>query len=135
MTIQRIALLIVFAGLLVAVGLVVLGKGGAGGSTQREAQAGVATVVDGIQYIDITARGGYAPKVTKATANTASILRVTTNNTYDCSSALIIPALGYEKMLEPTGTALIPVPADKAQGTLEGLCSMGMYRFSIVFES
>jgi plastocyanin domain-containing protein len=134
MTTQRIALLIVSGGLLVAVGLVVLGSGGVGGSTQRETQAGVASVVDGVQYIDITARGGYAPKVTRATANTASVLRVTTNNTYDCSSALVVPALGYREFLKPTGTVEIPIPADKAQGTLEGLCSMGMYHFSVVFE-
>lgn len=135
MSTQRIALLIVLLGAIFAFGVVVFGT--KGGSTERPdngSQAAVASMVDGVQYIDIQARGGYAPRTTKAKANTASVLRVTTENTYDCSSSLVVPSLDYREFLKPTGTVEIPIPADKAIGTLEGLCSMGMYRFEVVFE-
>lgn len=94
---------------------------------------GTATVANGIQYVDITAQAGYSPRTIRAQAGMQTIIRMKTENTYDCSSALVIPALGYTTTLSPTGVVEIPVPADKAQGTLEGRCSMGMYRFGIVF--
>jgi plastocyanin domain-containing protein len=92
------------------------------------------TVENGMQYIDIMARGGYAPEVTRATAGMPAVIRVRTENTFDCSTALVIPALGFSGYLERTGVKEIPVPVDKAQGTLEGLCSMGMYTFTVEFK-
>jgi len=111
------------------------------GDSSSSADAGgggalVATsiVEDGVQYVDITARGGYTPRVTKAQAGMPTVIRMKTENTFDCSMALVIPDLNYQSYLKQSGVEEIEVPADKAQGTLEGLCSMAMYHFTIEFE-
>jgi len=86
------------------------------------------------QVIEIKAKGGYSPSLSIAKANVPTILRVTTNSSFDCSSALRIPAIGYSKNLPPTGTTDIELPTQAAGTTLKALCSMGMYNFSIQFK-
>lgn len=96
--------------------------------------APTARIVDGKQFIDITAKGGYSPRVVVAKAGVPTILRVSTRGTFDCSASLIIPKLSYQKFLQPSGTEDIIISAEQAQGTLQGLCSMGMYNFQIKFQ-
>ena len=93
-----------------------------------------ATIVDGKQIIDITAKGGYSPRRVTAKAGIPTILRVSTNGTFDCSASLVIPKLSYQKFLQPSGTEEIAIAPEQAQGTLQGLCAMGMYNFQITFE-
>lgn len=93
-----------------------------------------ATIVDGKQFIDITAKGGYVPREVVAKAGIPTILRVTTNGTFDCSSGLVIPKLSYQKALQSSGTEDIAISAEQATGTLQGLCTMGMYNFQIKFQ-
>jgi Cu+-exporting ATPase len=93
-----------------------------------------ATVVDGIQYVDISAKGGYSPRVVTAKAGMPTVLRVKTSGTFDCSASLVIPKLSYQKFLQPSGVEEISIPGEKAQGTMQGLCSMAMYNFQIRFE-
>ncbi|MFA6278542.1 MAG: cupredoxin domain-containing protein [Candidatus Paceibacterota bacterium] len=93
-----------------------------------------ATTTDGKQIIDITAKGGYSPRQVNAKAGIPTIVRVTTNGTFDCSASLVIPKLSYQKFLKPSGTEEISLTADQAQGTLQGLCAMGMYNFKIIFQ-
>src|SRR3989344_4623490 len=97
-------------------------------------RGGNVRVEDGVQVIQISAKGGYAPRLTEAKAGVPTIIRVRTSGTYDCSSALVIPNLGFRKILASTGVEEVSVPAEKARGTLTGLCSMGMYSFSIKFK-
>ncbi|MEK7101283.1 MAG: cupredoxin domain-containing protein [Patescibacteria group bacterium] len=85
------------------------------------------------QIIEIDAKGGYFPGLTTAKAGVPTVLRLKTNGTYDCSSAVAIPSIGFRKNLEATGVTEVEVPANVAQGTLEGMCSMGMYTFSVKF--
>ncbi len=85
------------------------------------------------QTIAVHAKGGYSPKVTSAKAETPAILQMVTEGTYDCSSALTIPSLGIRTNLSPTGITEIEIPPQKPGTTVEGLCSMGMYRFVINF--
>ncbi|KND49249.1 MAG: hypothetical protein AB203_02540 [Parcubacteria bacterium C7867-008] len=85
------------------------------------------------QIIEIDAKGGYSPKLTTAKAGVPTVLRLKTNGTYDCSSAVTIPSIGFRKTLDATGVTEVEVPSNIAQGTLEGLCSMGMYNFSVKF--
>lgn len=85
------------------------------------------------QIVEIHAKGGYSPKVTTAKAGVPTVLRVKTDGTYDCSAALSIPSLGYNKVLEPVGVTEITVPVQESGSTLQGLCSMGMYNFSVKF--
>ncbi len=91
-------------------------------------------VIDGVQIIEITAKGGYAPRRTVAKAGIPTTIRVRTNGTFDCSSSLLIPQLNYHKLLPSSGVEDIEIPASDAKGTLRGLCSMGMYNFEIDFE-
>lgn len=93
-----------------------------------------AVIVDGTQIIDITAKGGYSPRIVRAKAGVPTVLRVTTNGTFDCSASMVIPKLSYQKFLKPSGTEDIAISAEQAIGTLQGLCAMGMYNFQIKFQ-
>lgn len=95
-------------------------------------QANVA-VVDGKQVIQITAKGGYAPRVTVAKANTPTVINVQTNGTYDCSSSLSIPSVGFRKILPASGMTQIEIPPQKSGATVKGVCAMGMYSFAVNF--
>lgn len=87
---------------------------------------------NGIQYITIEARRGYFPKQTIAQANMPTTLVVETDGTYDCSTALVLPSIGYKKLLPTKGEEIIDL-GSPSTGTLQGLCSMGMYSFTILF--
>ncbi len=104
-------------------------------STGGTAQAApTATIVDGKQFVDITAKAGYSPRVVIAKAGIPTTIRVTTNGTFDCSASVVIPKLSYQKFLQPSGTEDIQISAEQATGTLQGLCAMGMYNFQIKFQ-
>lgn len=91
------------------------------------------TESDGVQYINITAKGGYTPSYITAKANIKTVLRVKTSATFDCSSALVIPSLNYRSNLPPTAVTIIDIPPQEQNSVLRGSCAMGMYRFSIKF--
>ena len=110
------------------------GKGGVPAKTPLPAVTAVIDPITGKQIIDITAHGGYSPKVVGAKAGIPTIIRVTTKDTYDCSVSLVIPKLSYRKFLDSNGTEEINISADQAKGTLNGLCSMGMYSFKVMFQ-
>lgn len=129
--IATVAVVLLIGGVLVFSG----GGGEAGAPADRPTSVtGEATIVDGVQYVDITARGGYTPRITKAQAGMPTVIRMKTEDTFDCSMALAIPDLGFQKYLQPSGVEEIEVPLDKTHGTLRGLCSMAMYNFEVVFE-
>ncbi len=88
---------------------------------------------NGMQVIHIMAQRGYTPRQVTAQAGKPSRLEIETNNTYDCSSAVRIPSLNYSGFLPPTGKTSIDVPPQEKGTTLNGLCSMGMYRFEVTF--
>src|SRR3989344_4641689 len=96
--------------------------------------APTAVIVDGTQIIDITAKGGYSPRVVVAKAGIPTVVRIATKDTFDCSASVVIPRLSYQKFLQPSGIEEIQITADQATGTLQGLCSMGMYNFKIKLE-
>ena len=104
-----------------------------GGTQASNPSVGIVNIINGTQTIDITAKSGYAPRQTTAQAGVPTILRVSTNSTYDCSSALQIPSINYAANLPPSGTTEIPIPPQKAGTTLRGICSMGMYNFAVNF--
>lgn len=86
----------------------------------------------GTQYIDLTAKGGYSPRKTLAQAGIPTVLQVSTNGTYDCSSSINIPEQNIVEYLPPSGTTNITL-GTPAAGTLQGTCAMGMYWFEIEF--
>ena|SRR3989344_3392774 len=104
------------------------------GTPSESATSTVVSMIDGIQFIDISAKGGYSPRKVMAKAGMPTVLRVNTSGTFDCSASLVIPKLSYQKFLKSSGTEDIALSAEQAQGTLRGLCSMGMYSFQVIFE-
>lgn len=92
------------------------------------------TIVNGKQIIDLRAKGGYSPKRSTAKAGIPTILKVNTNGTFDCSSALRIPSMNISKNLPPSGSTEIDLGSPQA-GLLKGTCGMGMYQFEINFQS
>jgi plastocyanin domain-containing protein len=88
---------------------------------------------DGVQYVTISARGGYSPNISEANANMPTKLIVKTDGTYDCSASLVIRDVGFQKILQPTGDEVIDIGIHKPGDILQGLCSMGMYNFSVSF--
>lgn len=139
MNTKYIAGSIIIVGILIAVGII--GSSGRGmrsvnevsGPSARQIE-GVATLENGVQYVDITALGGYWPRTIVAKAGIPTIIRMKTENTYDCSLALVIPDIGHQSYLPRNGVKEIPIPLEKTQGTLRGMCSMAMYQFEIVFQ-
>ena len=85
------------------------------------------------QIIDLTAKVGYTPSTITAKAEKETILRVSTNETFDCSSGLRIPSLNISKNLPATGQTEIALGSQKAGTVIDGTCTMGMYSFKIKF--
>ena len=90
------------------------------------------SIENGKQIIEITARGGYYPQVSKAKSGVPTILRIRTSGTFDCSSSVRIPELGITKILPNSGSTDIDIGTPK-QGSLSGSCGMGMFPFQINF--
>ena len=125
------ALSILIAAVLIG-GASMFSSGGKDSATGAPATNNV-SVIDGKQIITISAKGGYSPKVTAAKAGMPTVLKIYTQGTFDCSSALTIPSLSYHNNLPPSGETLVDVPAQKSGTTMRGLCAMGMYNFGVNF--
>ena len=115
------------------IGGTIVFSGGGKDSNTNTASANNVSVVDEKQVITIVAKGGYSPKVTTAKAGMPTVLEVNTNGTFDCSSALTIPSLGYRNYLPPSGKTAIDIPPQEVGATVRGLCAMGMYNFTVNF--
>jgi len=130
---NKIALSIIALGLIVAIGVIFL-DGADDRAVALSAQSGQnIEIKDGVQYITINAKGGYSPRVSSAQAGIPTKLIMKTNGTFDCSAALVIRSLGYQKILPQTGEEIIDIGTSQKGTTLQGTCSMGMYSFTINF--
>ncbi len=129
---KPIIISIIISGLLI-VGTFLFISNKSGDSINDGGDSSTISVVGGKQIIDISAKGGYSPRVIAAKAGMPTTLRVKTNGTFDCSASLVIPSLSYQKFLQPSGTEEIAITSEQAQGTMRGLCAMGMYNFQIKF--
>ena len=94
---------------------------------------GVAETSGNVQVVNVLAKNGYSPMMITAKADMPSIIRIQTNNTFDCSAALVIPSINYSKFLPSSGTTDIQLLPQKSGTEILGSCSMGMYGFSIEF--
>ena len=103
------------------------------GNSSSSDVKGSVTMEGDKQILAIQVRGGYTPSTITAKANTPSVIRFTTANSFDCSTALTISKLNYRNNLPNTGVTDVEVPAQTAGSTIEGVCSMGMYRLKITF--
>lgn len=127
------AISIILVGVLIGGTILFANRGRQSASAITQGSVNNVSIVDGKQIIEISAKGGYSPRITMAKADIPTIIRMSTKGSFDCSSAVSIPSLGYRANLPPTGTTDIEVPAQKPGSTLQGLCTMGMYNFQIKF--
>ncbi len=88
-------------------------------------------IVDGVQYVTITAKGGYSPRLTEIKGGLPTKLVVKTNGTYDCSLSLVVRSVGFQKILQSTGEEIIDLGILKTGEEVQGVCGMGMYSFQI----
>ncbi|TAK58578.1 hypothetical protein EPO14_01910 [Patescibacteria group bacterium] len=86
---------------------------------------------DGVQYVTITAKGGYSPSVSQIKGGLPTKLVVKTDGTYDCSASLVVRSVGFQKILQPTGEEVIDLGISKSGEKIQGVCGMGMYNFQI----
>ena len=126
LTVASVILALIFIG-----GAIIFARNGA--KTDTAVSQNNVSVADGKQIIEIDAKGGYSPSITIAKANISTVIKVKTQGTFDCSSALVIQSIGYRANLPPSGETLIEVPPQEAGSTLRGMCAMGMYNFSVKF--
>ena len=126
LTAASVILALIFIG-----GAIIFARNGA--KTDTAVLQNNVSVADGKQIIEIDAKGGYSPSITIAKANISTVIKVKTQGTFDCSSALVIQSIGYRANLPPSGETIIEVPPQEAGSTLRGMCAMGMYNFSVKF--
>lgn len=129
---NKTASIIITVALVVGMGIVFFGQSKNNYDSTGTQPGENVEIRDGIQYITINAQGGYSPRVSTAQADIPTKLIVKTNGTYDCSAALVIRSIGYQKILPQTGEEIIDLGTPQT-GTLQGLCSMGMYNFAVNF--
>lgn len=95
------------------------------------AQSQNVEIKDGVQYVTVTAKGGYSPRITQIQSGIPTKLVVKTDGTYDCSASLVIRSVGFQKILQPTGEEVIDLGTPKSGEKVQGVCGMGMYNFQI----
>lgn len=127
---NKIVMTIVTLGLVVFLGIIFTG-----GPSEKKGGEAIQNieVKDGIQYIRIGAKGGYTPANTVAQSGIPTKLIVSTSGTFDCSSALVIREINFQQILPQTGETEIDLGTPEVGETFEGLCSMGMYNFTLEF--
>ncbi len=117
--------IIITLGLVVAMGIIFTGS-------KTPATQSV-EIKNGVQYITIDVKGGYYPNLTTAQSGIPTKLIMKTNGTYDCSAALVIRSVGFQKILPQTGETEIDLGIPKTGEPIRGVCGMGMYNFEISF--
>ncbi len=129
---NKIALSIIAAAVFVSLGIMFFNSAKPRESQETNPPRNV-EMRNGVQYVTIAARGGYSPRASVAKANVPTKLIVKTNGTYDCSAALIIRSIGYQKILPQNGEEVIDLGIPQS-GILRGVCGMGMYSFTVDFK-
>ncbi len=131
--IASIVLVVAIGGVLYTVG----SKSNTGNSVRGElgADSDIKHVYmeNGVQVVELFAKGGYRPEVTVASSGVPTILRFKTQGSFDCSTSVVISELDVRRTLPLTGTTDIEL-GTRTEGSLSGSCSMGMYHFSIEFK-
>lgn len=91
------------------------------------------SIENGVQIVQIIAKGGYQPRTSIAQAGVPTILRFKTKGTFDCSASIRIPRLNISRFLATTGSTDIDLGKPEL-GRLQGSCGMGMYPFEVDFK-
>lgn len=128
---QKTTISIIISLLLVGGALYVVSGDPAPSDTNEVAQSQNVQTREGVQYVTITAKGGYTPYTTQIDGGVSTKLIVKTDGTYDCSAALVVRSVGFRKMLRPSGEEVIDLGVLKSGKEVTGVCGMGMYNFKI----
>ncbi len=128
---QKNTIISIFVSLVLIGGTLFLVSDRSVSSPSDNAETQNVEIKDGVQYVTITAKGGYYPRFTQIKGGIQTKLIVKTNGTYDCSAALIVRPLGFQKILQATGEEIIDAGIPKVGDTIKGVCGMGMYSFQI----
>ncbi len=130
---NKTTLVIITLGLIIGIGIIFWGglKGPQNGTADTPVEN--SEIRDGVQYITITAGGGYSPEFSIAKAGIPTKLIVKTKGIYDCSASLVIRSVGFQKILPQTGSTEIDIGIPNKDTPLQGVCGMGMYNFLINF--
>lgn len=83
--------------------------------------------------LSITAYG-YNPRMLYVKAGEPVNIKVTNTDGYGCQQAFVIPSLNYQKIIRPGTTENIQFTAPSQPTNLAFMCSMGMYRGTIVVQ-
>ena len=129
---KNIITVIIVSVILIAFALIITNKSNQ--TTSQKVPVNNVSIVNNVQIIELQAKGGYTPRVSKALAGIPTILRINTNGTFDCSSSVRIPTMNIFKSLPQSGTTDIDLGTQKV-GKLQGTCGMGMYPFEINFSN
>ena len=129
---KNIITAIIVSVILIAFALIITNKSNQ--TTSQKVPVNNVSIVNNVQIIELQAKGGYTPRVSKALAGIPTILRINTNGTFDCSSSVRIPTMNIFKNLPQSGTTDIDLGTQKV-GKLQGTCGMGMYPFEINFSN
>lgn len=129
---KNIITAIIISVLLIVFALIITNKPNS--NTSQKTSVNNVSIVNNVQIIEIQAKGGYTPRISKALAGIPTILRLNTNGTFDCSSSVRIPSMNISKNLPQSGTTDIDLGTQKI-GKLQGTCGMGMYPFEIQFSN
>ncbi|MDP2593046.1 MAG: hypothetical protein Q8P52_00125 [bacterium] len=132
---NKSASIILTVALLITLGIIFIGDSESRGNTNTATNEAVqnSVIKDGVQYVTVSAKGGYSPRVSMAQADIPTKLIIKTDGTFDCSLSLVIRSIGYQKILPQTGETKIDIGSQKAGDVLQGVCSMGMFSFQIRF--
>lgn len=123
---------IIFAVIIIG-GAIFFGKSSEPKNIPVEVEKENVSIIDGIQVVEIQAKGGYSPQKSVAQAGIPTILKVQTEGTFDCSSSIRIPGMNITKNLPYSGTTDIDLGIQE-KGIFKGTCGMGMYQFEIEFK-
>lgn len=131
MSSKQISLAIILSGLAVS-GFIFFSDIGISKKNEETPSFGNVFVQGERQTIEITAKGGFEPKISIAQAGIPTTLKIHTQGTFDCSSTISIPDLGIRQNLPNSGITEIDLGVNEV-GILNGSCGMGMYPFEIDF--
>ncbi len=127
---NKIVSIIITLGLIVTIGLILTGDS----KSNSDVSAGQnVEIKNGIQYVTVSAGGGYFPRVSFAKAGMPTKLIMKSNGAFDCSASLVIRSIGFQKILPQAGELEIDLGTPKTGEPIQGVCGMGMYSFLVNF--
>jgi len=97
--------------------------------------AGVGPVIETNNNPEITISSyGYSPQTVYVKAGQPVKLKLTNNNGYSCAQSFVLPSLGLRASVPPGTSQTIEFTAPSQPTQIPFMCSMGMYRGTIVVQ-